>query len=166
MSVERGDPQPSNRFHIVEKFQTALTAADHQNTAELAASMIKDEPALGSSWSFGDLVARGDSDRSSLLIGDQHEIGLFAQASPSPLDYRMATLSRDGDMVVVNKRNLDFEAYLGDRLQLNETRFVQASEAVSLEPIPIAKRCIEEPELHDTIKRLALNAGRLNLFHT
>ncbi len=127
---------------------------------KLAAQLVRDEPALLSSLGFGPYVRQGCGTGPTLLIGDQSEIHLLASRPASRLDHRMALLARPGDMVVVRKREPDFEGYLADYLGLTDLDFIAAPGDGQT---PVAAQLRWSDDLLDRCAALAGAQGGLTL---
>ncbi len=93
---------------------------------KIAVSLLRDEPAFLTSRGFGPCVAQGRGRGPALLLGDQSEISLMSNATPSHLEYRMALLAGSGDHVVVRTRNRAFENYLCSHLGVCDVTFHEA----------------------------------------
>ena len=162
-AVKKRHKKQNSGLQVVPCCSTFLKFADRQNAEEVASRLLADEPAFSSSWNFGEQVVQDQCDCPSLFVGDQSEIGLFNNAPPSQLDYRMATLAHVGDVVVVNIRNLEFESYLRDYLQLTGIKFLEVGASSQSPAVPVATQCRDNPLLFSEIERIAKKFGGLNL---
>ncbi|MDU8911618.1 hypothetical protein [Aestuariicoccus sp. MJ-SS9] len=122
---------------------------------EIAAHLLRDEPALLSSAGFGDFVRQGAGPGPALLVGDQSEIPLLRTAPLSRFDHRMALLARPGDMVAVRRRDRGFEDYLKHILGLADIAFIEteahgpapAAAQIRLSP-PLLEACVDLCKRH------------------
>lgn len=113
------------------------TCGSHKNGAmplctkqptDIACQLLRDEPALLSSLDFGASVKQGGGKGPSLLIGDQSEIPLLTDDTDGFLDHRMALLAQPGDIVLVRRREPDFEHYLAQYLGISDVTFVAGNQ--------------------------------------
>jgi hypothetical protein len=103
------------------------------------------------------------SDTPALIIGDQSEIALEWYGPPTQLDYRMALLGQPGDIVIVNRRDTSFEAYLAQFLGRQGIRFIEARRARPRSSTPVSVLCRKDKDLRSLIGSEALKAGGLLL---
>ncbi len=122
---------------------------------EVAAALVRDEPALVSSLDFGPRVRQGIGPGPSVWIGDPVGIPLIAPKDAGFLDHRLAPLARDGDCVMVRRRAPEFEAYLADCLGVGDISYIDA-DAESV--LPVAAQCRSTTSLFDALTA-ALRAG-------
>lgn len=127
---------------------------------KLIERFVADEPALLSSLDFGPWVAQGTGTGPSLFIGDQSEISLMRNAQSSHLDHRMAHLAKSGDVVLVRRRDPEFEAYLTEYRGFSDVTFLSASSA---DADPVTKQAHSTPSLLETLIKVARNAGGLTI---
>lgn len=144
-------------------FRIELDAVLRKRLSKIADKLLDNEPALCSTQYFGSQVNCGlHNEGPALLIADQSEIALFGEPESGLLEYRMALLGEPGDMLVLSHdRNLDFEAYLGDYLNINGLEVLLAEK--TLPHWPLAKRCLHNAELLETIFQKARDAGVLSI---
>lgn len=126
----------------------------------IAQRLVADEPALLGSLDFGPFVRQGTAAGPSVLIGDQSEINLLTSAQETLLDYRMSHLARPNDIVLVRKRDIDFESYLVRYLGFQNVTFVQMAPSNIL---PVSKQALGSYLLVDRLAEIALQNGGLTL---
>lgn len=126
----------------------------------IAQDYLRDEPALVSSLDFGAFVAQGTGAGPSVLIGDQSEISLLSSAVDTNLDHRMALLARNGDTVLVRRRETGFERYLAECLGMDDVTFLQVN-AKPLRSVTYQLRTARP--LLDALSERARNHGGLTL---
>jgi Pre ATP-grasp domain len=143
--------------------KSLLTENDTKRLAELSDRLMRDEPALVSSRNFGSLIQQGLNDCPALIIGDQREINLFSQEQVSQLDHRMALLAQPNDTVIVNRRDIAFEQYLANYLQLDGINFVEGASESTSSFLPVSVRCRTDGRLRSLIGKLCAQAGGLLL---
>lgn len=131
-----------------------------ENTRAIAEELLAAEPALVSSLDFGSQVRQGEGAGPNVLIGDQAEIPLLQNVSQSRLDYRMACLARPSDIVIVRRRDHDFEEYLAEGFGQTGVTFLEAD---TDQPIPIAKQAMSGGNLGSHLEKLATGARGLTL---
>ncbi len=144
-----------------ENWGVALTAlAEIRRWEEIAAALVRDEPALVSSLDFGPFVRQGIGPGPSVWIGDQVGIPLFLPDQVGNYDHRLAPLARDGDIVVVRTRVPAFEAYLADYPGIGGVTFLEA-DAKSLSPV--AAQCRSEPQLRNVLIAALQDRGAMTI---
>lgn len=119
---------------------------------QLAAQLLRDEPALRTSLEFGTFVHQGDGPDAALIIGDQAEIPLLRGVYESRRDYRMALLAKPSDAVIVRKRDTAYEHYLDTHLGIADVIYLEAREASH---VPIAVNALGEGALGETLDMIA-----------
>ena len=130
------------------------------DNAKLIERLVVDEPALLSSLDFGPWVSQGTGTGPTLLIGDQSEISLMRNARSSHLDHRMAHLAKPGDIVLVRRRDPEFEAYLAEYRGFSEVTFLSVS---NTDPNPVPKQAFSTFALLETLIKVARKAGGLTI---
>lgn len=133
---------------------------DVLETRAIAGRLLADEPALLSSLDFGPLVAQGTGSGPSLLIGDPSEISLMRSARNSFLDHRMAHLAKPGDVVLVRRRDIQFEDYLREFRGFDEVTFLGADPACA---DPVAKQAFTSERLLQKLVDVARLHGGLTI---
>ena len=128
-----------------------------QQPTDIASRLLRDEPALLSSLDFGPHVRQGDGKGPSLLIGDQSEIPLLGSDIEGSLDHRMALLAQPGDIVLVRRRDPDFERYLAEYLGVSDVTFLAGNEN-DARPLPQQARSSERL-LDVCVKTVGLHGG-------
>lgn len=126
----------------------------------IARRYLRDEPAFISSLDFGPFVAQGTGSGPAVLIGDQAEINLFTGVAEGRLDYRMALLARDGDIVLVRKREPQFEAYLAEGLGLKDLRFLEVNATILH---PVARLARDDAQILQSLVEVARVSKGLTL---
>ncbi|MEX3007241.1 hypothetical protein [Hoeflea sp. TYP-13] len=122
-----------------------LPQAARQRVEKIAGQVLRREPGLSRADYFGPNVRVGMGAAPHILIGDKSEIRLLAPAGQDPLEYRIALLARDGDLVVLAaERNRAYEGYLRDLLELNDLNVLRIPPPESGLPRPSAYRCLED----------------------
>ena len=131
-----------------------------KDCATIAARLAADEPALLGARNFGPFVRQGMGPGPSLLIGDQSEISLLRSASETRLDYRMAHLARPDDIVLVRRRDTQFEDYLARHLGLANLTFLEVPRNDTL---PVSKLALASSALIDRLVETASCNGGLTV---
>lgn len=131
-----------------------------KNGQSIAERLVADEPALLGSLDFGAFVAQGTGHGPSLLVGDQTEINLFSSAPETSLDYRMSHLASAGDIVLVRKRDADFETYLAEHVGVENVTFL---EVAPTDNSCVARLSAASPVLNDGFAEIAAKSGGLTL---
>lgn len=131
-----------------------------QDPTDIAAHFLRDEPALVSSLDFGPCVRQGQGNGPSLLIGDQFEIPLLARDEKELLDYRMALLAQPGDIVLVRKRDLDYEHYLARYLGKPDVTFLAGGQG---DMRPMSQQARTSDRLFDACRSAAAASGGLTI---
>lgn len=126
----------------------------------IADRLRADEPALVSSLDFGPFVRQGSGDGPTLIIGDPSEISLFDPTDKPGLEYRMGLLAHPGDVVLVRRRDIKFEAYLNRYLEMKGVAFVEVGKAGFG---AIARLARQTPDLIDRLARLAAEHGGMTI---
>ncbi len=123
------------------------------------------EPALFTNEHFGPRVHSGlHSNGPALFLADQSEIALFGEPEKELLEYRMIMLCDAGDMLVISHdRSEDFEAYLGDYLDIRDFDILIAADPPARASWPLPKRCLRNDELFQHIIQKTRNFGRLSI---
>ena len=121
---------------------------------------MADEPALTSSFDFGQFVAQGVGSKRTLLIGDQSEISLHSSADFNSLEHRMAHLAQPGDLVLVRRRDPSFETYLASLLGGDHVTFLQTKPPGGLS---LTKHAWQSTELVDLLAETVRQSGGLTL---
>ena len=127
---------------------------------EIAAALVRDEPALLSSLDFGPFVRQGIGPGPSVWIGDQVGIPLLSPERVGKHDHRLAPLAVEGDIVVVRTRDPAFEAYLADHLGIRGVTFLEA-DATGLSPV--AEQCRSTPRLLEPLATALRDHGSMTL---
>ncbi len=139
---------------------TALLPRNCPDPTRIAPRLLAAEPALRSSGDFGAGVHQGCAAGPAIIIGDQSVIPLFARASQSRLDYRMAWLAQDGDAVIVQHRDHRFERYLTALLGLEQVNFVSGDSHL---PLSVSQEAQTAGPLHDALVQYAAQRGAVTL---
>jgi Pre ATP-grasp domain len=130
----------------------ANSTTTRKSPEDLAARLLRDEPALRSSLDFGPFVQQGQSAGPSLLIGDQSEIPLLQHALDMRRDYRMALLAQPSDVVIVRHREEVYERYLDSYLGISDVTYLAPPDPCK-DPIAVAAR--QDAYLSEILMKLA-----------
>ena len=128
---------------IVPRYQVHVDEGAKRQIAELARKLNRDEPALSGSDHFSKRVTQGISKHNALIIGDQKELGLYAQHAIPALQYRMAMLAGPGDIVAVSQRDQAFEEYLQGSVGLRDVSFLEIGNSAQLATV----QCRDDPAI-------------------
>ena len=131
-----------------------------KDCATIAERLVADEPALLGSLDFGPFVRQGTGPGPSVLIGDQSEISLLRSALETHLDYRMSHLARSNDIVLVRRRDPDFETYLARHLGLENLTFLELPRS---DILAVSKQALASSALIDRLAGTASRNGGLTL---
>lgn len=151
----------ATRFPIRPCIDVALEAGAEQRIAALAGRLIRQRPSHFSTAAFGPRVACGLGSGPAVLIGDQSEIPLHGPPETGALQYRIAHLAGEGDVLAIaGERCEPFEAYLARLLGL------PALHVMTVPPTgngasPVARRCAENPGIRRRLAADARRAGHL-----
>lgn len=130
---------------------------------DLAARLLRDEPALRSSLDFGPFVQQGQGSGPALIIGDQAEIPLLRNAFNTRRDYRMALLAKPSDVVIVRQRDTAYEHYLDSHLGVSNVTYLAPANPRNA-PISILART--DSALSGKLGKLAGSGFTLNTYFT
>jgi hypothetical protein len=128
----------------VEVVPGALDGQEQKRLSELAAKLLRNEPALNATGHFGSTVQSGlHCSGPALLLADQSEISLFGPPERALLEYRAAALADSGDMLVLSHgRSRDFETYLERYLGISGIEVLSATAGPAERHWPLPKRCL------------------------
>jgi len=146
--------QPSKQSDLTTVRQPAL---------DLAARLLRDEPALRSSLDFGRFVQQGQGFGPTLIIGDQAEIPLLRDALTTRRDYRMALLAKPTDVVIVRQQDIAYEHYLESHLGISNVTYLAPANPGNA---PIAVLARTDNDLSGKIGKLAGSGFTLNTYFT
>lgn len=133
---------------VVATRHIELTGADRAAIGQLALALANEYRHLSSLAFFGAGVKTGLGPAPAILIGDKSEIPMLAPTGEDMLEYRIALLAGQDDLVLfAGARNPDFEAYLSGLLGLPGLNILEAPPAGSKPRGPTARRCMEDPKL-------------------
>ncbi|PUB12444.1 preATP grasp domain-containing protein [Yoonia sediminilitoris] len=130
------------------------------NDNTLTNQLLADEPAFLSSLDFGPHVTQGTGAGPSLLIGDMSQISLMQPPGSSYLDYRMAHLAKPGDIVLVGRRDPEFDSYLAQVRGLDDITILAPD---PLDGGPIATKAMEKDLLQQAITDITRKHGGLTV---
>ena len=126
---------------VVEQIGVAVSPSERDRLAAIARKLLRDNPSLGRTDVFGPLVSAGLTEAPAALIGDQREIGLHEAQPEQTLEHRIALLSGNGDILVLEQNCPAYERYLKELLGLDEFRVIALGPPQTGRPAPIASRC-------------------------
>lgn len=144
--------------------QVSLDGSEQKHLREIAARIVKDEPALIATEAFGENTSAGMINGPILIIGDHREIALSKPTGCELYEYRLSLLAREGDLVAISGgRSPDFEAYREDILKLGAAKYVEPRHASVDHSVCLADRCrLDERAFHQIVK-LAKRDGSLTI---
>jgi hypothetical protein len=138
-----------------------LAEPERKELARLAARLVADEPALGSTEPFGELVAAGALRGPSLVLGDPAGLALFEQRGDWSLEYRALMLAGDGDIVALGiRRSPGFEDYCREELGLGQPQVLVPRGTGQR---AVASRCAADPRALELLVDVARRHRGLNV---
>jgi hypothetical protein len=153
--------RPLPTLPIVAEIEVRLAEPERKELARLAARLVADEPALGSTEPFGELVAPGALGGPSLVFGDAVALTRFEQRGDWSLEYRALMLAGEDDVVALGiRRNPAFEDYCCDVLGLGRPRVLAPRHTGQR---AVASRCAADPRALDVLVDVARRHGGLNV---
>lgn len=154
----------SSRLPVIARRSAKLSRREIGNTTRLAAAIAGENRRLGDTTYFGPAVKAGLGSTPFILIGDKSEIPLMAVGGDDTLEYRIALLANEGDLIVfAGQRNPDFESYLCGLLGLPALNVLEVR-AESPEPrSPTAQRCMDDAALSERLARHVRAGGGATL---
>lgn len=150
-------------LEIVPCCRPKLDTEDESRIQSIADRLIRDEPAFKGGAYFAPSVRQGLSNAPALIFGDQQEISLFAEITPSRLEYRMAVLAQSGDIVAVHQRDIAFENYLAKYLSLTDIAFIEPPATRADHLVAMSIECRTNSQMQSYIDMIARKAGKLQL---
>ncbi len=151
-SGEHRDSRP--RLPIVKVRDVTVTEPERHRVEQLAAEMLARRPSIASTAFFGSEVASGLGDGAAVLIGDKSEIRLLAPAGQDTLEYRIAMLADDRDLLVLaTDRCRAFESYMGGLIGKQPPVVLETRKANTAPGAPSAVRCLNDPGLFGALCR-------------
>jgi hypothetical protein len=148
---------------VVEQRRVATPASECERLAGLARKLLRDDPSLGRTDIFGPLVSAGLTEGPAALIGDQREIGLHEAQPAQALEFRIALLAGEGDILVVERDCPAHERYLKDLLGLDDLRVIALDPPKPGKPAPIASRCCDSEIILSQFVAAAREGGRFQI---
>lgn len=135
---------------------------------ETLARALEPECRFDRDRSYFEPFARRGLDKGPMtVIGDVREIPLLAAHSSSGIEYRLSTLARTGDVVVIGTgRNRDFEAYREQVLHLGTADYLETRQPTIENPLPTAVRCLKDADTYAALlQRVRSRRGTTVLSH-
>lgn len=125
---------------------------DRREISRRAARLLQADRHLSSTAFFGTNVRAGNGAAPAILIGDNSEIPLLPPAGQNTLEYRIALLADQDDLIIVAcDRYPDFENYMAGLLGLQKIEVLQARQTTAGPSLPTARRCVENRELFNIL---------------
>ena len=156
-SVHNGRYPPkgaTSRLPIVQRREVSIAPKERSRIADLAASIKREDRHISSTIHFGDRVRAGLGSGPAVLIGDKSEIRLLAPAGQDSLEYRIAMLQQQDDLLVLaSERNIAFEKYMTDLLGISRVNILEIPHSPNRLPSANAVRCVEDTELFKGLVR-------------
>lgn len=163
----RGFGPTPPRLPVIARRSVELSQREISNVARLTAAIADENRRLSDTTYFGSGVRAGLGAKPFVLIGDKSEIPLMTAGSDDTLEYRIALLAGEGDLIVfAGQRNPDFESYLCGLLGLPALNVLEVH-IESPEPrSPTALQCIDDADLSERLARhVRANRGATLLPH-
>ncbi len=148
---------------VVEQIGVAVSPSERDRLAAIAQKLLRDNPSLGRTDVFGTLVSSGLSEAPAVLIGAQREIGLHEAQPEQTLEHRIALLSGNGDILVLEQNCPGYERYLKELLGLGEFRVIALGPPQTGRPAPIATRCCKSQIILSQFVTAAQKGGRFQI---
>jgi len=149
---------------VVERIEAKISKAERARLKALSAKCLSEDRNLSSIAHFGPSVRCGLESGPALLIEDRSEIALAGTPEQWQLEYRLAQLAANNDMLVISgKRCPDFEAYLARLLGIDGLDVLSARNPWGPRACPMPRRCAEQGDILRHITEVASAGGRLSI---
>lgn len=152
------------RLPVIPRRRVELSQAEIGSATRLAAAIAGENRHLGETTYFGPAVRAGLGATPFILIGDKSEIPLMTASGDDSLEYRIALLAGEGDvMVFAGQRNPDFESYLCRLLGLRALNVLEVQAETPEPRPPTALQCIEDAALSERLVHHVRTSGGATL---
>ncbi len=137
-----------------------ITDGRREQIRTLAKRYKRDERAFVTCQSFHPLVQQGMNAGCKLILAGQREVALFSGREARLIEYRMVALAGANDILVLHRRDADFEHYLSEYLGISG---IYCIELPSLPSVCMATQLRQDSQLFSHICDIASKAGSLTL---
>lgn len=149
---------------VLPHHDVCLADEEQERLSQLAARILRDEPALATTHVFGGGVSSGLDDGPALLFEDHSDIRLASGPAQVALAYRSLLLAGGDDMVVINcNRDAGFEQYCRDVVGLGNPEVMAVSAKTTGFSRSLPERIVEEASVFDRVVQAARRQRRLSL---
>ena len=158
-----GGTVASRRLVLHSSYDPQISAGDEAHIADVASTLLRENPRLGGDPPFGALCSKGYVDAPSLLIEDHSGIQMaHERGADLNLSYRAALLAGEGDLLAVyGERDRDFEDYCRRVLGLGD--FVVAAPPIADPAQTLSQACEADEALIGKASQIAGEAGAFNV---
>lgn len=143
--------QPGNisRLPFKSLRQPHLNSSESRRIVTLARSLDAESRFLHERAYFEPFARRGLGSGAMTVIGDAREIPLLAEHGSGGLEYRLSTLARTGDIVVMGTgRNPAFEDYREQILGFGPVDYLETRQSVVDNLFPTAVGCLKDADTY------------------
>lgn len=157
-------PDHPTRLDFRQMRRPELSHAENRNIAALARRLEAESAFAREHIYFEACARRGVGEGHLTIIGDVREIPLLAESSSGALEYRLSTLARGGDLIVIGTgRNRDFEDYRVQVLHLGHQDYLEPRPSSAESPSATAVSCLGDLDTYAELLRQVRRHGGTTL---